>query len=221
MRQQLEQLKSHANESGLTITAVTPLTRQDGFDDKYKSIALLSHDPSRFWPIFSKSQQSNDGLPDPIDRWSKKTISDIANNVEGFAVFPFDASPYHPFSTWAQRAGVAWQSPAGLLVHADYGLWISFRGAVAIEILSDKRMGLKSPCETCQRPCLQACPVNALSTGAFDYQTCLSHVRAVEGVDCANFGCIARRACPVGQHFAPPPQQVRVHMKSFARELIE
>ena len=218
MLQQLKQLNDHAGESGLAITAVTPLTRQDGFDQRFKSVALLSPDPSSFWALFSASEQANDGLPDPFDRWSRIAIGSIASSVEGLAIFPFEGPPYHPFSTWAQRAGVAWQSPSGLLVHAEYGLWISFRGAVALEIPPDKCHDTESPCVTCPRPCLNACPVDALSAGGYDYQSCLGHVRSAEGKDCANFGCLARRACPIGHHLAPPVPQVRAHMKAFAGE---
>lgn len=218
MLEQLKLLDDTARECGLAITGVASLTPQDGFDDSLSSIALLSPNPNTFWSLFSVSQQANDGLPNPIDRWSNTTILNIASLVEGLAVFPFEGPPYHPFSTWAQRAGVAWQSPSGLLVHADYGLWISFRGAVALEIRSDAPTDISSPCATCPRPCLQVCPVNAVTSGAFDSQSCVGHVRAKEGVNCANFGCLARRACPIGQHFAPPPQQVRAHMKAFAGE---
>ncbi len=216
MLQRLKQLNDHAHECGLVITGVTSLTYQDGFDDSFKSIALLSPDQKNFWALFSTSVQAKDGLPDPIDRWSRKAIGNIASKVEGLAVFPFEGPPYHPFSSWAQRAGVAWQSPSGLLVHAEYGLWISFRGAIALEISNNAPSDTTSPCVTCLRPCLQACPVNALGSGTFDYQSCLGYVRTEEGKNCTNFGCLARRACPIGQHLAPPPQQISAHMTSFA-----
>jgi hypothetical protein len=105
----LEQLKwqnSTAKKSGLLVTGVMPLSNQDGFDRRFKSIALLSPDPTSFWFQFSMSKQAVDGLPDPIDRWSKNTILQIADDVDGLAVFPFEGPPYHPFSTWAQRAVV-------------------------------------------------------------------------------------------------------------------
>lgn len=216
MQDQLKQLASRASENGLVISGKMALAQQDGFDDRYKSIALLSPDPKSFWPLFSISEHANDGLTDPIDRWSGSTILKIANEVEGMAIFPFEGPPYYPFSTWAQRAGSAWQSPSGLLVHAEYGLWISFRGAVALEVSIDAPTDLASPCIACPRPCLQVCPVNALGEDGYDYQSCREHVRSIDGTDCAEQGCLARRACPIGQDHAPPNQQIQCHMKAFS-----
>lgn len=213
----LQQLHDNAGKVSLVVSAVALLTEQDGFDGHFNSIALLSPDPRTFWTAFTTSTEAQDGHSDPIDRWSRNRVTKIAAQVGGLAAFPFDGPPYLPFSAWARRAGTAWQSPSGLLVHAIHGLWISFRGAVALPSLADHPAAKGSPCETCPRPCLSACPVGAFTPDGFNYEACLGHVRSEAGRDCIDLGCRARRACPVGQEMAPPNAQLRDHMTAFVR----
>ena len=73
------------------------------------------------------------------------------------------------------------------------------------------------PCDTCAaKPCLTACPVNALSaeTG-YDLAACHSFLDTEAGQDCMSRGCKARRACPVSQSYARLPEQSAFHMRSF------
>lgn len=212
-----QKLCDHARAVGLSVSALAALTYQDGFEDDFKSIALLSPNPQSFWTAFTNAAEAKDGRPDPIDRWSKRVVTGVARDTGGLAVFPFDGPPYLPFSTWAQRAGVAWQSPSGLLLHNVYGLWISFRGAVALRLRKDQDIALPSPCDACCRPCLSACPVGALSPDGFDHIGCLAHVKSLGGEDCAEYGCRVRRACPFGQDMVAPDAQIGTHMKSFTR----
>ena len=212
----MSQLNEICKQAGLVVSALAPLTKDDGFSPTCRSVALLSPDPHAFWPIFSASPERNDGLAHPIDRWSQRTIEALAKQVGGGAVFPFQGPPYLPFSSWAQRAGVAWQSPSGLLVHSVYGMWISFRGAVVLGEEAPLKPEAASPCKTCAQPCLRSCPVEALSDDGFEYRTCRDHVQSAAGAACAESGCLARRACPVGQGFAPTNEQLQLHMKAFA-----
>lgn len=217
MTHHIQRLHDIASEAGLVVSAVAPLTGDDGFGLRFKSVALLSPDPKTFWTAFRTSAEATDGHPDPIDRWSRDRVTKIAAQVGGLPAFPFEGPPYLPFSAWARRAGTAWQSPSGLLVHAVHGLWISFRGAVALPSPAEHAAAQKSPCESCPRPCLSACPVGAFTPDGFNYEACLGHVRSEAGRDCVTHGCRARRACPVGQDMAPPNAQLRDHMTAFAR----
>ena len=48
------------------------------------------------------------------------------------ALFPFGGPPWLPFPAWARRTGRAWDSPVGLLVQRRPGLFVSYRGALAL-----------------------------------------------------------------------------------------
>jgi len=74
-----------------------------------------------------------------------------------------------------------------------------------------------SPCETCTaRPCVSACPVNALNAEtSYDVPACKAYLDTPAGTDCMSKGCKVRRACPISQRFARPKAQSAFHMKAF------
>lgn len=178
------------------------------------SLLMISPVGAEFWPMFAVSPEYLDGRPDPIDRWSTRVLTEIAATVGGVALFPFGGPPYRPFLRWAMRTGRAHTSAVGMLVHAEAGLWISYRGAIALPYAIAMPRPLPNPCDSCKKkPCRAACPVEALRDG---YQTerCHSWLDDPRS-DCMTLGCAARRACPVGADYGRLPEQSAFHMKSF------
>lgn len=171
-----------------------------------------------FWQIFSGSSEGRDGQPDPVDRWSSRVITGIAEVLNATPLFPFGGPPYQPFLRWALASGRAWQSPVGMLVHDTAGMMVSFRGALSFEgIIELPAPPSAAPCETCtHRPCTTACPVSALSDQhAYKVDACRSFLDSMAGRDCMRHGCIARRACPVSQTSGRLPEQSAHHMRYF------
>jgi hypothetical protein len=177
------------------------------------TMLLLGPDEPTFWTRFTASDEYRDGRANPLDRWSQRVIGDMAATLGGVAHFPFGGPPYDPFYDWALRSGQAWVSPVGLLVHATRGLFVSYRGAIAIP----ERIALpdpaQSPCPACAKPCLTACPVNAFGA-TYDVPGCKAHLDTEPGQDCMTNGCAVRRACPVG-HDRRMTAQSAFHMKAF------
>jgi epoxyqueuosine reductase len=204
------ELSCSALSIGLFIAGVAPLLPEDGLPPRFRSVALLSPDEPRFWSLFSASPEHADGLPDPLDRWSRRVIGRMACTLEAKAVFPFGGPPWRPFTDWARRSGRAWPSPVGLLVHDTAGLWISYRGGI---LLTEEAPAVTSrrPCDACPAPCLSACPVGALGARGYDVPAC--HAFLDTGPDCLQ-GCRVRRACPVGAG-RRVPEQSEFHMRSF------
>jgi hypothetical protein len=170
------------------------------------------------WPAFAAAPEAADGAPDPLDRWSRRVISALADAVGGMALFPFGGPPWLPFQRWARRAEPLFPSPLGLLIHPEWGLWHSFRGAVALRERLDlpPLPAAAHPCETCVgRPCLSACPVGAFTASGYDVAACAAHLAAPAGADCMEQGCAARRACPIGAAHAYPPEALRFYMRAF------
>ncbi len=182
-----------------------------------RCIALLSPDEPGFWPHFRQSPEASDGAPDPLDRWSRRVIGALAAAVGAAPLFPFGGPPWHPFPDWALASGRAWRAPVGLLVHEAAGLWISYRGALALPpgaLTADgPRPG--APCPTCARPCETACPVDAFAGGRYDVPRCKAFLDTEAGADCRTGGCRVRRACPVGRD-RRLPEQAAFHMEAFA-----
>jgi hypothetical protein len=186
------------------------------------AIVLIGAAGARGWQAFAASSEARDGFPDPLDRWSRRIIDDLALETGARPLYPFGGPPHWPFQRWAMRAEPVFASPLGMLIHPDHGLWHSYRGALAFTppIAISPREERASPCETCQtRPCLGACPVGAFAVGRYDVAACAAHLREV-GNACMDGGCLARRACPVGAEHAHAAEQARFHMRAFlsARE---
>jgi hypothetical protein len=172
------------------------------------------------WNAFAASPEASDGFADPLDRWSRRLIESLARELGGRALFPFGGPPFLPFRRWAQRAESVHSSPIGLLIHPYYGLWHAYRGAIGLpeELAVPEPAPVPSPCESCTgRWCLKSCPVGAFSSTGYDVAACAGHLRSAAGGDCMDFGCRARRACPVGADHAYGPEQASFLMRAFLR----
>ncbi len=178
-------------------------------------LLLGPHEPG-FWAHFMAQPEYNDGMPDPLDRWSKRAIGALATDWGGTAIFPSDGPPYPPFQEWARHSGQAFTSPVGMLVHARAGLMVSFRGAVRLPGEHPLPPPAPNPCDTCAaQPCLAACPVGALDRQGYDVPLCKSHIAAPAGRDCLNQGCAVRLACPISQTYGRVAAQSAFHMRAF------
>jgi len=179
----------------------------------HSTITLIGPDEPAFWGVFCKSPEYHDGAPDPLDRWSARVLGAVAEELDAEALFPFGGPPYAPFFTWAKLSGRFWASPIDFLVHDDAGLFVSFRGAIRWQAEPQPGTGPK-PCLTCAgQPCASACPVGAFHHG-YDVAACKAHVASDAGTTCRTSGCLARRACPVGQG-TRLPAQAAFHMEAF------
>ena len=159
-----------------------------------------------------------DGHPDPIDRWSRRVIGQMACDLGGKAYFPFGGPPWKPFIAWAKRSGRAWTSPVTILVHDAAGLFVSYRGAVGLREKLDLPQPGERPCDRCEgKPCLTACPVSALTEAGYDVPACHAYLDTPPGMDCMTGGCAVRRACPVSRRYGRVAGHSAYHMGQFHR----
>jgi len=184
-----------------------------------ETVVLLGLTGSDQWRRFESSRELLDGLPDPLDRWSRRIIGGLAREFDGRDFYP-TGTPAISFQRLATRCEPVHSSPIGILIHPRWGLWHAYRGALVFE----RRLELPppeakpSPCISCaSRPCLDACPVSAFTPHGFDSERCIRHVESEAGVECRERGCLARRACPVAPDAQYLPAQSRFHMAAFLR----
>ncbi|MGK6315937.1 ferredoxin [Neorhizobium sp. DT-125] len=180
------------------------------------SVILLGNVGGSIWPVFTRWQKTYDG-PDPLDTWSKQLIRPLAEALGATAYFPSDP-PWQPFQRWAMQAEGLKPSPLGILIHPEYGLWHGYRGALAFPFEIDAPVTKAThPCDHCHgKPCLTACPAGAINLTGFDVPACRTYL-ASESAEktCMISGCLARNACPVGEKFRYPPEQLQFHMAAL------
>jgi ferredoxin len=180
-----------------------------------QTILLLSPDEPGFWAHVTAQPEFDDGVPDPLDRWSTRVIASLATQFNAQPRFPFTGPPWHPFVTWAIGSGQSFDSPVHLMVHARMGLWASVRGGLVVPHHLPLPPLASNPCIGCAAPCTTACPVAALGPQGYDVPACHTHLDAPEGQACRNSGCLARRACPAGESYGRLAKQSAWHMRQF------
>jgi epoxyqueuosine reductase len=179
------------------------------------TLLLLGPREPGFWGVFTASEEYRDGRADPLDRWSSRVIGDLAKALNAKHFFPFGGPPWEPFLQWALDSGRAHVSPVGLLVHDEAGLMVSFRGALGLAERLELPEAPPNPCDHCEkRPCLTACPVDALSPAGYDVAACKADLDRSEN-DCMSKGCAVRRVCPVSIGYGRLEEQSAFHMRAF------
>jgi hypothetical protein len=197
-------------------------TAADGVPGDPATLMLAGNAGPAMWQAFERGRRDE---PEPLDAWTQRAMTAVAERLGATALFPFDRSPgggppWLPFQRWAMRGDAVYPSPIGPLIHPDYGLWHAYRGALAfrerIELPAADRRA--SPCDTCEaKPCLTACPVGAFSPTGYDVPACVAFLGSEPGRDCLDHGCRARRACPVGTAYRYESVQAGHHMLAFFR----
>jgi hypothetical protein len=186
------------------------------------TMVLLGFTGSEQWGRYQSSVEASDGLPHPLDRWSRRVIGALASEFGGVGLYADGTPPQLPFQRLALRSEPVHQSPIGLLIHPEWGLWHAYRGALALPDRIELPTLAPSvhPCSICAlKPCLSSCPAQAFRPGSFDVEACVDFVLSAAGSDCRERGCRARRSCPVGIPYRYVQDQARFHMCAFLRSV--
>lgn len=217
MTTDLDEIRALSRASHLEVLGGFHPDGSDGLPEGIATLILLGPREPGFWSAVTAEREFRDEAPDPLDRWSLRTIGALAEDIGAQAFFPFGA-PHRPFVSWALRSGHAWVSEVGLLVHDRAGLLVSYRGALGLH----DRVALPPhgarPCDTCMdKPCRTACPVGALTHLGYDVAACRDYLHRPEGArSCMSIGCAVRLSCPVSRGYPRDPAQSAHHMRYFA-----
>jgi ferredoxin len=187
-----------------------------------KTAVLIGNRGGAMWQAYQTSEIAQEGVDNALDRWTNTVIAPIARANKAAAFYPFlnEENPdiHWPFQQWARAAIGLQQSPLGLLIDPQYGLWQAFRAVLVFDEVVDLPVLQDGdhPCDQCKdKPCLTICPVDAVTLSGFDVAGCRKHLASPAGSPCINKGCIARNACPVGLEFAYGDEQQAFHMRAL------
>ena len=181
-------------------------------------VLLVGNGGPAFWRSFAQQKPETS---DPVDSFVRQIVercfAEYWGNIERLWLYP--SPTFFPVSPFGIQAGWHRPSPLGQGIHAHYGLWFAYRAMLGVPgsefqvpSRSEPERDIdKSPCEICiDKPCLQACPVQALTnTEPPDIAACLHH-RWKEQSTCRD-RCLARLACPVGKEHQYDLEQIQYH----------
>ncbi len=220
MSPQVDEVVTAAEAAGLAFRGGFALTAEEraGPLAEARSVALFGMIGAAQWPAFAASPEAADGLAHPLDRWSRRILTALAEQFGAVPLFPFEGPPYWPFQRWAQRAEPVHPSPLGLLIHPRYGLSHSYRGALAFSSMLEFAPSATEA--TPLRHLRRASVPGGVSRRRFLPRRLRRRAlrrlsRTGDGAACVQGGCLARQACPVGREHVQAPEQARFHISAF------
>ena len=228
----LDKIKNHFLNSGFNLTlAIDPsqynktpgLNKLEHLFPEAKSVILIGFAGKEFWGIFQNYLENNPEFEtnntDLIDNYTVLKFNEAShildsNNLNYEAFYPFgkNATEFN-FLKLAELGGAGVPSLLGLLLHPVYGTWISLRGAFITNLelnQYDRPIANFSPCPTCDKPCISACPVHTISESGWDWESCMKF--RLKDITCAK-SCASRLSCPYGQEQQYPEDQLHYHHK--------
>ncbi|MFT7221969.1 MAG: epoxyqueuosine reductase [Candidatus Azotimanducaceae bacterium] len=195
----------------------------------YSHLLVFGHGGQNFWGQVS---QRDTQTVDPLDTYSVECVADFLKRreIKSFefiypaGVLRMGDAQHIDLRRLGRALGWQFDSPLGIGIHPQYGLWFGYRVVVAVSVAinaafpfdkpldkppNEAALPDSHPCDSCSaKPCVAACPVGAVGE-SFNLTACVNH-RVQPGSECAR-QCLARAACPVGAEHQYTEAQVQYH----------
>jgi epoxyqueuosine reductase QueG len=228
-----EKIEALFNESGFNIVSKVKtndyhknVTQREGLDEFLqcgKSIILIGFAGNEFWDTLRAFLRNNPDFKqsriDWIDDYTQLIFKSAAEILEESGVsyeiiFPFGTTALDlDFMELGRISGVGVDSLLGILLHPEYGPWVSLRGAIHTDLVFsayDSPLKNFTPCPPCPKPCITACPAKTISNRGWNWEVCMDYRLSSE--TCEN-NCASRRACPYGKEHQYTEEQLAHHHK--------
>jgi ferredoxin-like protein FixX len=216
------------NDNGLNMQAVfnlselpeeiTSLIRCDPDTTRFKQLIIFAHGGRRMWESVQASRFTD--ADEPIDSFSidlvRRYFSETCSENTFEVLYP-GSKQVVPLQKLGRLAGWHHDSPFRIGVNLVWGSWFAYRVAVLADTEFEATLlfTAASPCLSCtDKPCLSACPAEALECGDFSLKLCIDY-RLREHSQC-KAQCLARLACPVGCEHRYSMEQINYH---YARSM--
>lgn len=236
-----QKIRNHFDEAGFNLTVKiraedfnsTAAGKKSGeFLEGARSIIVTGFGGRGFWETFNRFLARNPEFiaehENPVDDYTRRVFRDLeiilgtSGGGKYRTVFPFGKDALDlDFVKLGLLGGVGVPSLLGILLNPVYGSWISLRGALLTELefkTYDEPMIDFSPCPSCDKPCISACPAHTISENGWDWEACMKH--RLSTYVCSE-KCASRLSCPYGQEHSYTPDQIIHHHKFVLKSVKE
>ncbi len=184
-----------------------------------RAVVVVASGGAALWEALAGSEAFAARVADPVDHHTRRALERALQTLEleghpSRVLFAFEtlAGAYADFVALGRAAGLGAPSRLGLLLHPEFGPWLSIRALVLTPLKLPETHPLADfdPCTGCSAPCQSACPTAAPGPEGFDLPAC--DRGRVANPPCLE-ACAARRACPFGERHAYPREAESHHMR--------
>lgn len=182
-----------------------------------RSVVVLGSGGRKLWEAFRASPEyATPG--DPLDAMTRRVADEAARALAGpgaparpLLAHEARDGRYADFVALGRAAGLGVPGRLGLLLHPEYGPWLSLRAAIltARALPATPPLAGFDPCRGCPAPCAGACHGEAVAPEGFAVARC-AVARGREPA--CRQRCDARRACVLGPFHAYAPAAEAHHM---------
>lgn len=178
---------------------------------QYPSLILFGNGGPGFWEA---CRQAWPAEPHPVDVCSRNQVAAfMARQFPGAGFrFLYPGGAVVPLQALGRVAGWHHDSPMKVGINDTWGLWYAYRALVAVDVAlpASAPVVSASPCVSCHdKPCIKACPAQALVEQDLRLERCIDFRLQPESV--CGHQCLARWACPVAAEHRYAPEQVQYH----------
>ena len=183
---------------------------------RYAGVWIVANAGRALWPRFRASPEFS-RPDDPLDDYTRRCFEQATDAKQGFALYSDRREgQYLPLVALAEAAGLGTPGRVGVLLHPDFGPWISLRGVLFVpEPLQTRRVEPFDPCSDCPAPCENACHAGVVTADGVDVPACYQARLTLE--DCS-LRCDARAACVLAPEHAFGAEQVAHHSRIRDRD---
>ena len=156
--------------------------------------------------------------PRPFLKWAKKAEG-LHNSKLGMLIHP-RYGLWHAYRfalAFAEIPSDAFAQPPPAAAKKSAKQFANPRPA-APPISAAPSLPAEDICQSCDAPCLRACPVDAFAENNYAVETCANYLQSRPQSECMRGGCLARVACPYAEYRYEPPHAA-FHMHMFAAAL--
>ena len=189
----------------------------------FKQLIMFGHGGRQMWEALQASEFAN--TDNPIDSFSVDLVhrwfADVNSENSFEILYPGGEQPV-PLQKLGTVAGWHHTSPFRVGINSLWGSWFAYRVVVLVDSTFETTPPLTalSPCDSCEeKPCISACPADALSGNDGSLQPCIDY-RVEAGSQCKD-RCFSRLACPVASEHRYTMQQLNYHYVRSMQTIIE